>query len=211
MPVQIYIQFLNLWWPANKVNPVTFSNTVTFSVFAWMDLAFPKTCIRTVKWFVFCSSAALEGLCSASVIFHYPGGTAGKSGARKPGVSSAADAGKRHRPGQCSQTHLQHPTLSDQTVSQKISKFESCTFRPLFRFLHYLQNFFFFAHSRVFKKEEQGSPMETQYVFIYMMNECVWISVLSEYMSEWGWMSLVCKTSLGVNRHLFFTDSSRSV
>lgn len=53
---------------------------------------------------LFSSSAALEGLCSASVIFHYPGGTAGKSGARKPGLSSAADAGKRHRPGQCVQT-----------------------------------------------------------------------------------------------------------
>ncbi|XP_059899659.1 LOW QUALITY PROTEIN: trafficking protein particle complex subunit 9 [Gadus macrocephalus] len=43
--------------------------------------------------------AALEGLCSASVIFHYPGGTAGKTGARKPKQSQPADAGKRHRPG----------------------------------------------------------------------------------------------------------------
>ncbi|XP_058475508.1 trafficking protein particle complex subunit 9 isoform X2 [Solea solea] len=43
--------------------------------------------------------AALEGLCSASVIFHYPGGTAGKTAGRKPSVSQAADAGKRHRPG----------------------------------------------------------------------------------------------------------------
>uniref|UniRef100_A0A3Q3K316 Trafficking protein particle complex 9 n=1 Tax=Monopterus albus TaxID=43700 RepID=A0A3Q3K316_MONAL len=43
--------------------------------------------------------AALEGLCSASVIFHYPGGTAGKTGGRKPSISQPADAGKRHRPG----------------------------------------------------------------------------------------------------------------
>uniref|UniRef100_A0A8C5EYB1 Trafficking protein particle complex 9 n=1 Tax=Gouania willdenowi TaxID=441366 RepID=A0A8C5EYB1_GOUWI len=42
--------------------------------------------------------AALEGLCSASVIFHYPGGT-GKLAGRKPSVSQAADTGKRHRPG----------------------------------------------------------------------------------------------------------------
>uniref|UniRef100_A0A673FRT4 Trafficking protein particle complex subunit 9-like n=1 Tax=Sinocyclocheilus rhinocerous TaxID=307959 RepID=A0A673FRT4_9TELE len=54
--------------------------------------------LRSVNDFLWLG-AALEGLCSASVIFHYPGGTAGKSGARKPGVSSAADAGKRHRPG----------------------------------------------------------------------------------------------------------------
>uniref|UniRef100_A0A671M9H8 Trafficking protein particle complex subunit 9-like n=1 Tax=Sinocyclocheilus anshuiensis TaxID=1608454 RepID=A0A671M9H8_9TELE len=50
--------------------------------------------LRSVNDFLWLG-AALEGLCSASVIFHYPG-------ARKPGVSSAADAGKRHRPGQCS-------------------------------------------------------------------------------------------------------------
>ncbi|XP_061597659.1 trafficking protein particle complex subunit 9-like [Cololabis saira] len=43
--------------------------------------------------------AALEGLCSASVIFHYPGGTAGKTGGRKPSISQPPDAGKRHRPG----------------------------------------------------------------------------------------------------------------
>ena len=45
------------------------------------------------------SPAALEGLCSASVIFHYPGGTAGKAAGRKPSISQPADAGKRHRPG----------------------------------------------------------------------------------------------------------------
>ncbi|XP_051991996.1 trafficking protein particle complex subunit 9-like isoform X2 [Xyrauchen texanus] len=54
--------------------------------------------LRSVNDFLWLG-AALEGLCSASVIFHYPGGTAGKTGARKPGISSAADAGKRHRPG----------------------------------------------------------------------------------------------------------------
>uniref|UniRef100_A0A674NCK5 Trafficking protein particle complex subunit 9 n=1 Tax=Takifugu rubripes TaxID=31033 RepID=A0A674NCK5_TAKRU len=43
--------------------------------------------------------AALEGLCSASVIFHYPEGTAGKTAGRKPNISQPADAGKRHRPG----------------------------------------------------------------------------------------------------------------
>lgn len=123
MPVQSYIQSLISWLPAYKVNPVsviTFSNTSTPSNCDFLSLCpngsgFPKDLhdrltlqwwIRRVKVFLFCSSAALEGLCSASVIFHYPGGTAGKSGARKPGVSSAADAGKRHRPGQCGQTHL---------------------------------------------------------------------------------------------------------
>ncbi|XP_048849766.1 trafficking protein particle complex subunit 9 isoform X1 [Brienomyrus brachyistius] len=54
--------------------------------------------LRSVNDFLWLG-AALEGLCSASVIYHYPGGTAGKSGGRKPSVSQAADAGKRHRPG----------------------------------------------------------------------------------------------------------------
>uniref|UniRef100_A0A669E8Y1 Trafficking protein particle complex subunit 9 n=1 Tax=Oreochromis niloticus TaxID=8128 RepID=A0A669E8Y1_ORENI len=43
--------------------------------------------------------AALEGLCSASVIFHYPGGTAGKMMGRKQSISQPLDAGKRHRAG----------------------------------------------------------------------------------------------------------------
>lgn len=55
---------------------------------------------RTFVVHYFCSLAALEGLCSASVIFHYPGGTAGKTGGRKPSISQPADAGKRHRPGE---------------------------------------------------------------------------------------------------------------
>ncbi|XP_061615742.1 trafficking protein particle complex subunit 9 isoform X5 [Phyllopteryx taeniolatus] len=43
--------------------------------------------------------AALEGLCSASVIIHYPGGTAGRTLMHKANISQPADAGKRHRPG----------------------------------------------------------------------------------------------------------------
>ncbi|KAI1901635.1 hypothetical protein AGOR_G00036430 [Albula goreensis] len=54
--------------------------------------------LRSVNDFLWLG-AALEGLCSASVIYHYPGGTGGKSGGRKPSISQAADAGKRHRPG----------------------------------------------------------------------------------------------------------------
>ncbi|XP_035285686.1 trafficking protein particle complex subunit 9 isoform X1 [Anguilla anguilla] len=54
--------------------------------------------LRSVNDFLWLG-AALEGLCSASVIYHYPGGTGGKSGSRKPSISQAADVGKRHRPG----------------------------------------------------------------------------------------------------------------
>ncbi|XP_067111585.1 trafficking protein particle complex subunit 9 [Osmerus mordax] len=54
--------------------------------------------LRSVNDFLWLG-AALEGLCSASVIFHYPGGTAGKAAGRKPSISQPADAGKRHRPG----------------------------------------------------------------------------------------------------------------
>lgn len=54
--------------------------------------------LRSVNDFLWLG-AALEGLCSASVIIHYPEGTAGKSGPRRPIVSSAPDSGKRHRPG----------------------------------------------------------------------------------------------------------------
>ncbi|KAI5100868.1 trafficking protein particle complex subunit 9 isoform X1, partial [Silurus meridionalis] len=54
--------------------------------------------LRSVNDFLWLG-AALEGLCSASVIIHYPGGTAGKGSARKPVVSTATDGGKRHRPG----------------------------------------------------------------------------------------------------------------
>lgn len=45
-------------------------------------------------------TAALEGLCSASVIYHYPGGSGGKVGSRRAqGGSLSAEAGNRHRPG----------------------------------------------------------------------------------------------------------------
>uniref|UniRef100_A0AAY5L0J4 Trafficking protein particle complex 9 n=1 Tax=Esox lucius TaxID=8010 RepID=A0AAY5L0J4_ESOLU len=56
--------------------------------------------LRSVNDFLWLG-AALEGLCSASVIFHYPGGTAGKAAGRNPSAAQgqAADAGKRHRPG----------------------------------------------------------------------------------------------------------------
>uniref|UniRef100_A0A3P9HP64 Trafficking protein particle complex 9 n=1 Tax=Oryzias latipes TaxID=8090 RepID=A0A3P9HP64_ORYLA len=54
--------------------------------------------LRAVNDFLWLGGA-LEGLCSASVIFHYPGGTAGKAAGCKPSVCQPADAGKRHRPG----------------------------------------------------------------------------------------------------------------
>ncbi|XP_034524545.1 trafficking protein particle complex subunit 9 isoform X3 [Ailuropoda melanoleuca] len=55
--------------------------------------------LRSVNDFLWLG-AALEGLCSASVIYHYPGGTGGKSGARRfQGSSLPAEAANRHRPG----------------------------------------------------------------------------------------------------------------
>ncbi|KAM6215248.1 trafficking protein particle complex subunit 9 isoform 5-T5 [Rhynchocyon petersi] len=55
--------------------------------------------LRSVNDFLWLG-AALEGLCSASVISHYPGGTGGKSGVRRlPGSSVPAEAANRHRPG----------------------------------------------------------------------------------------------------------------
>nr|XP_020660194.1 trafficking protein particle complex subunit 9 [Pogona vitticeps] len=55
--------------------------------------------LRSVNDFLWLG-AALEGLCSASVIYHYPGGTGGKLGARRAqGGSAAAEAANRHRPG----------------------------------------------------------------------------------------------------------------
>lgn len=55
--------------------------------------------LRSVNDFLWLG-AALEGLCSASVISHYPGGTGGKSGARRlPSNSLPAEAANRHRPG----------------------------------------------------------------------------------------------------------------
>lgn len=50
---------------------------------------------------LFSCPAALEGLCSASVIYHYPGGTGGKTGSRRlQGGSVPAEAANRHRPGE---------------------------------------------------------------------------------------------------------------
>ncbi|XP_063263920.1 trafficking protein particle complex subunit 9 isoform X1 [Prinia subflava] len=55
--------------------------------------------LRAVNDFLWLG-AALEGLCSASVIYHYPGGTGGKVGSRRAqGGSLSAEAGNRHRPG----------------------------------------------------------------------------------------------------------------
>ncbi|XP_023602927.1 trafficking protein particle complex subunit 9 isoform X2 [Myotis lucifugus] len=55
--------------------------------------------LRAVNDFLWLG-AALEGLCSASVIYHYPGGTGGKNGARRcQGGSLPAEATNRHRPG----------------------------------------------------------------------------------------------------------------
>lgn len=55
--------------------------------------------LRSVNDFLWLG-AALEGLCSASVIYHYPGGTGGKTGARRlQGSSLPSEAANRHRPG----------------------------------------------------------------------------------------------------------------
>ncbi|KAM8966802.1 trafficking protein particle complex subunit 9 [Pelodytes ibericus] len=55
--------------------------------------------LRAVNDFVWLG-AALEGLCSASVIHHYPLGTGGKTGARRSqNLALSAEANKRHRPG----------------------------------------------------------------------------------------------------------------
>ncbi|NXS18283.1 TPPC9 protein, partial [Mystacornis crossleyi] len=55
--------------------------------------------LRSVNDFLWLG-AALEGLCSASVIYHYPGGTGGKVGPRRAqGGSLSTEAGNRHRPG----------------------------------------------------------------------------------------------------------------
>ncbi|XP_061111345.1 trafficking protein particle complex subunit 9 isoform X2 [Conger conger] len=68
--------------------------------------------LRSVNDFLWLG-AALEGLCSASVIFHYPGGTGGKSGGRKPSISQAADSGKRHRPGALTANGISADTSSE--------------------------------------------------------------------------------------------------
>lgn len=63
------------------------------------DTSLLESVFTNLLVFVFVS-AALEGLCSASVIYHYPGGTGGKVGSRRAqGGSLSAEAGNRHRPG----------------------------------------------------------------------------------------------------------------
>uniref|UniRef100_A0A6Q2ZAD4 Trafficking protein particle complex 9 n=1 Tax=Esox lucius TaxID=8010 RepID=A0A6Q2ZAD4_ESOLU len=70
--------------------------------------------LRSVNDFLWLG-AALEGLCSASVIFHYPGGTAGKAAGRNPSAAQgqAADAGKRHRPGALTTNGISADTSSE--------------------------------------------------------------------------------------------------
>ncbi|XP_038827486.1 trafficking protein particle complex subunit 9-like [Salvelinus namaycush] len=72
--------------------------------------------LRSVNDFLWLG-AALEGLCSASVIFHYPGGTAGKASGRErslaQGQGQAADAGKRHRPGALTANGISADTSSE--------------------------------------------------------------------------------------------------
>ncbi|XP_036826569.1 trafficking protein particle complex subunit 9 isoform X3 [Oncorhynchus mykiss] len=72
--------------------------------------------LRSVNDFLWLG-AALEGLCSASVIFHYPGGTAGKASGREPslarGQGQAADTGKRHRPGALTANGISADTSSE--------------------------------------------------------------------------------------------------
>ncbi|KAJ8273344.1 hypothetical protein GJAV_G00100540 [Gymnothorax javanicus] len=68
--------------------------------------------LRSVNDFLWLG-AALEGLCSASVIYHYPGGTGGKTGGRKASIAQAVDAGKRHRPGALTTNGISADTSSE--------------------------------------------------------------------------------------------------
>ncbi|XP_075437898.1 trafficking protein particle complex subunit 9 isoform X2 [Ascaphus truei] len=69
--------------------------------------------LRAVNDFVWLA-AALEGLCSASVIHHYPGGTGGKVGARRAqNVSLSAEASKRHQPGALSTNGINLDTSTE--------------------------------------------------------------------------------------------------
>jgi len=64
------------------------------------DTSLLESIFTNLLVFFFFFLAALEGLCSASVIYHYPGGTGGKVGSRRAqGGSLSAEAGNRHRPG----------------------------------------------------------------------------------------------------------------
>ncbi|XP_006152186.1 trafficking protein particle complex subunit 9 isoform X2 [Tupaia chinensis] len=69
--------------------------------------------LRSVNDFLWLG-AALEGLCSASVIYHYPAGTGGRSGARRiPGGSLPAEAANRHRPGALTTNGINPDTSSE--------------------------------------------------------------------------------------------------
>lgn len=69
--------------------------------------------LRSVNDFLWLG-AALEGLCSASVIYHYPGGTGGKTGARRlPGSSLPSEAANRHRPGALTTNGINPDTSSE--------------------------------------------------------------------------------------------------
>lgn len=70
------------------------------SVYQDLAVLLKMMCLITLSLCLFSFIAALEGLCSASVIYHYPGGTGGKVGSRRAeGSSLPAEAGNRHRPG----------------------------------------------------------------------------------------------------------------
>lgn len=69
--------------------------------------------LRSVNDFLWLG-AALEGLCSASVIYHYPGGTGGKTGTRRlPGSSLPSEAANRHRPGALTTNGINPDTSSE--------------------------------------------------------------------------------------------------
>lgn len=69
--------------------------------------------LRSVNDFLWLG-AALEGLCSASVIYHYPGGPGGKTGARRlPGSSLPSEAANRHRPGALTTNGINPDTSSE--------------------------------------------------------------------------------------------------
>uniref|UniRef100_A0A8D1JE91 Trafficking protein particle complex subunit 9 n=1 Tax=Sus scrofa TaxID=9823 RepID=A0A8D1JE91_PIG len=92
--------------------------------------------LRSVNDFLWLG-AALEGLCSASVIYHYPGGTGGKAGARRfQGSSLPAEAANRHRPGALSTNGINPDTsteigrakncLSPEDIIEKYKEAISC-------------------------------------------------------------------------------------
>lgn len=69
--------------------------------------------LRSVNDFLWLG-AALEGLCSASVIYHYPGGTGGRTAARRfQGSSLPAEAANRHRPGALTTNGINPDTSSE--------------------------------------------------------------------------------------------------